>query len=161
MDAYARYGTALLRKARRMLGNRADAEDVVQSLFVELVQRGRDGADLAYLFRAVTTRCLNHLRDHGNRARLLEREEPALRGLVRTRCDDEVIGVDLLVKLVDRLDPACAEVLVLRYFDDFTQDEIADLQAVSRRTVGARLARVREAVQALVDARAPAREEAP
>jgi DNA-directed RNA polymerase specialized sigma subunit len=94
------------------------------------------------------------VRDHGNRARLLERQEPALRALARTRCDDEVIGVDLLTKLCDRLDAPCAEVLVYRYFDDLTQDEIADLQAVSRKTVGLRLARVREAVRALVDARA-------
>ncbi len=153
MEAYARYGPTLLRKARRMLGNSADAEDIVQSLFVELVGRGQRGADLPYLFRAVTTRCLNHVRDHGNRARLLERQEPALRALARTRCDDEVIGVDLLTKLVDRLDARCAEVLVYRYFDDLTQDEIAAMQAVSRKTVGVRLARVREAVRALIDAR--------
>ncbi len=154
MEAYARYGPTLLRKARRMLGSAADAEDVVQSVFVDLVRRGQRGADLPYLFRAVTTRCLNHVRDRGNRARLLERQEPALRGLVRTRCDDQVIGMDLLTKLCDRLDPACAEVLVYRYFDDLTQDEIADMQSVSRKTVGARLARVREAVQALDNAHA-------
>jgi RNA polymerase sigma-70 factor (ECF subfamily) len=150
MDAYARYGPTLLRKARRMLGSAADAEDVVQSLFVELFGRGQRDADLPYLFRAVTTRCLNHVRDRGNRARLLDRQEPALRGLARTRCDDEVIGVDLLTKLVDRLDAPCAEVLVYRYFDDLTQDEIAGMQSVSRKTVGVRLARVREAVQALL-----------
>ena len=157
MEAYARYGAALVRKARRMLGSQADAEDVVQSLFTELVQRGRRAVepDLPYLYRAVTTRCLNLVRDRGNRARLLERQEPALRGLIRTRCDDEVIGVDLMLKLVDRLDEACAEVLVFRYFDDLTQEEIADLQAVSRKTVGARLARVREAVHALVHREAP------
>jgi RNA polymerase sigma-70 factor (ECF subfamily) len=153
MDAYTRYGGALLRKARRLLGSHADAEDVVQSVFVELVarrskQRGAT-ADLAYLYRAVTTRCLNQMRDHGNRRRLLERQEPALRGLVRTRCDDEVIGIDLVLKLVDRLDGASAEVLVYRYFDDLTHDEIADLQEVSRKTVGVRLARVRDAVHAL------------
>jgi RNA polymerase sigma factor (sigma-70 family) len=150
MDTYARHGAALVRKARRMLGNEADAEDVVQSVFVELVQRGKSHADLPYLFRAVTTRCLNHARDRSNRRRLIERQEPALRGLVRTRCDDEVIGMDLMLRLVDRLDGACAEVLVLRYFDDLTQDEIAALQTVSRKTVGARLAHIREVVLSLV-----------
>jgi RNA polymerase sigma-70 factor (ECF subfamily) len=149
-DAYQRYGAAMIRKARRMLGSHADAEDVVQSVFADLVGRGRAGADLPYLFRAVTSRCLNLVRDGGNRRRLLEAQEPALRGPVRTRCDDQVIGIDLMLKLCDRLDTATAEVLVYRYFDDLTQDEIAELQAVSRKTVGVRLARVREAVQALV-----------
>ena len=162
MDAYARYGPALLRKARRMLGNQADAEDVVQSLFVELMQRGGRGtSDLPYLFRALTTRCLNHIRDGGNRARLLLHQEPALRGLARTRCDEEVIGVDLLLKLVEHLDAACAEVLVYRYFDDLTQDEIATLQSVSRKTVGARLARVRASVQALIGGQPPILEKVP
>jgi RNA polymerase sigma factor (sigma-70 family) len=154
MDAYARYGPALVRKARRLLGNAADAEDVVQSVFMALVGRGagEDDArvDLPYLFRAVTSRCLNHARDHGNRRRLLERQEPALRGITRTRCDDEVIGMDLFLKLVERLDAPTAEVLVYRYFDDLTQDEIAAIQLVSRKTVGARLGRVREIVRALI-----------
>jgi RNA polymerase sigma-70 factor, ECF subfamily len=150
MDAYARYGPTLVRKARRMLGNLADAEDVVQSVFAALVGRGHESADLPYLFRAVTSRCLNHVRDHGNRRQLLDRQEPALRGIVRTRCDDEVIGVDLLLKLVGRLDPPTAEVLVYRYFDDLTQSEIAAVQQVSRKTVGTRLRRVRDVVRALI-----------
>jgi RNA polymerase sigma factor (sigma-70 family) len=160
-DTLARYRPALCRKARRMLGSAADAEDVVQTVFVELVQRGHVTADLPYLFRAVTSRCLNLVRDQGNRHRLLERQAPTLRGAVRTRCDDQVIGTDLMLKLVDRLDAPAAEVLVYRYFDDLTQDEIAALQDVSRKTVAARLERVRQAVRALIDDRGAAGGEAP
>ena len=150
MDPLGRYAPALCRKAYRLLGNAADAEDVVQSVFAEQVQRGRANADLPYLFRAVTSRCLNLLRDRGNRQRLLQRQEPALRGATRTRCDDEVIGMDLMLKVVDRVDAACAEALIYRYFDDMTQDEIAEVQEVTRKTVAARLARVHEVVVALV-----------
>jgi RNA polymerase sigma factor (sigma-70 family) len=151
VDDLARFGPALCRKARRLLGSAADAEDVVQTVLADLFQRGQATADLPYLFRAVTSRCLNLVRDQTNRQRLIDRQAPALRGPVRTRCDDEVIGTDLMLKLVDRLDPASAEVLVYRYFDDLTQDEIAAMQAVSRKTVAARLERVRQAVRALVD----------
>ena len=150
MDNLARYGPALRRKARRMLGSAADAEDVVQTLFAELVERGQTSADLPYLFRAVTTRCLNVVRDQSNRRRLLDRQAPALRGPVRIRCDDEVIGTDLMMKLVEELDAPSAEVLVYRYFDDLTQDEIAELQGVTRKTVAARLERVRQAVHLLL-----------
>ena len=150
MQSLARYGPALCRKACRLLGNAADAEDVVQGVFAALLQRGRVEADLPYLFRAVTSRCLNLLRDRGNRRRLLDRDEPALRGPVRTRCDDEVIGMDLMLKAIDRLDAACAEALVYRYFDDLTQDEIAELQDVTRKTVAARLGRVHDVVAALM-----------
>ena len=146
MDPLGRYAPALCRKAYRLLGNAADAEDVVQSVFAEQVQRGRANADLPYLFRAVTSRCLNLLRDRGNRQRLLQRQEPALRGATRTRCDDEVIGMDLMLKVVDRVDAACAEALIYRYFDDMTQDEIAAHLDLSRKTIGKRLDRIREAV---------------
>jgi len=150
MEPLARYTPALCRKARRLLGNVADAEDVVQSVFAELVQRGRADVDLPYLFRAVTSRCLNLVRDGGNRRRLLQRQEPALRGPVRTRFDDEVIGMDLMLKVVDRLDGPCAEALIYRYFDDLTQEEIAEVQDVTRKTVAARLARVHQVVAALL-----------
>jgi RNA polymerase sigma factor (sigma-70 family) len=148
MDLYQRYGPALLRKAARLLGNGSDAEDVVQGLFVDLIRDEKAG-DLPYLYRAITNRCLNFLRDRGNRQRLREKQDASLRGPVRVRCDDEVVGVDLVCKLIDQLDEACAQVLIYRYFDDLTQDEIAELQGTSRKTVGHRLARIREAVAAL------------
>jgi RNA polymerase sigma factor (sigma-70 family) len=149
MDSYQRYAPALLRKAGRLLGNADDAADLVQGLFVDLIRKGDTSGDLAYLYRAVTNRCLNFLRDGGNRQRLLEKQDALLRGPVRTRCDDEVVGVDLVCKVIDRLDEKCGEVLIYRYFDDLTQDEIAELQDTSRKTVGHRLARIREVVAAL------------
>jgi RNA polymerase sigma-70 factor, ECF subfamily len=149
MEAYRRYGRALLRKGQRLLGNRTDAEDAVQGLFADLLSRGAGEVDLPYLYRALTNRCLNTLRDTSNRQRLLAQHEDAVRGVVRTRCDDEVIGMDLLLKLLDRLDPKATEVLVYRYFDDLTQEEIAELLATSRKTVGKRLDKIREAVRAL------------
>jgi RNA polymerase sigma-70 factor (ECF subfamily) len=139
MLAYERYGRALLRKAERLLGNREDAEDVVQALFVDIWSRRQDEPGLSYLFRAVTNRCLNHLRDRANRTRLLDRHQPALRGQVRTRCDERVITLELLLKLNESLDADCLEILVYRYFDDLTQDEIADVAQVSRKTVAKRL----------------------
>ncbi len=149
MDIYLRYGPALLRKARRLLANHADAQDVVQSLFVELLESGHGGAELPYLYRAVTHRCLSALRDRKNRERLLAAQQPVLRGVVRTRCDEQVIGLDLLAKLVTQLSEREAEVLVYRYFDDLAQEEIATLVQTSRKTVGRDLERVRELVRRL------------
>jgi RNA polymerase sigma-70 factor (ECF subfamily) len=157
LAAYRLYGPALLRKAERVLASREDARDVVQSLFTELVQRGAGPLDLPLLYRAVTNRCLNLIRDRKNRARLLAREEPAMRGVARVRCDEAVIGLDLLCKLSARLDRAHMEVLVCRYVDDMGVEEIAALVGLSRKTVGKRLARIRAEVAALVGAREAAR----
>jgi RNA polymerase sigma-70 factor (ECF subfamily) len=153
LQAYRLYGPALLRKAERMLANRDDASDVVQTLFAEIVGRGSERVDLPLLYRAVTNRCLNMIRDRKNRDRLLAREEPALRGMARVRCDDAVIGLDLLCKLAGRLDGKHMEVLVCRYVDDMGVEEIAAMIGQSRKTVGKRLARIRDQVAELVGAR--------
>jgi len=154
-EAYRHYGPALVRKAERILRNRDDAVDVVHGLFVDLIQQRQRILDLPYLYRAVTNRCLNAVRDQANRNRLLEREQPVLAQGGRVRCDDHVIGTDLLVRLADRLDQGHLEVLVCRFFDDLTQDEVAEQLGVSRKTVGKRLARIRSEVAALVGRAVP------
>ena len=149
MDIYRRYGPALLRKATRLLGNRDDALDVVQGLFTDLFERGAVDVELPYLYRAVTNRCLTMLRDRNTHARLLHRESPALRSVVRTRCDEQVLGQDLLLKLMERLDEATVEVLVYRYWDDLDQTEIARVMGVSRKTVVRRMATLRAELVAM------------
>ncbi len=146
MEAYERHGRALIRRAVRLLGNVEDARDVVQGLFVDLYQRGDTTTDLPYLYVAVTNRCLTLLRDTSNRARLLEKNDGALVPPARTSCDDAVIGLDLLTKLLRELDDSEAQVLTYRYVDDMTQEEIASLLGLSRKTVGKRLDRIREVV---------------
>src|SRR5262252_5080696 len=103
MEVYRRYGPALLRKAERMLQDRDEAKDIVQGLFLDLLERPDTPGDLPYLYRAVTHRCLNHLRDRRNRGRLLSVTDGALRGLARTRLDDRLVDRRLLADLADRL----------------------------------------------------------
>jgi RNA polymerase sigma-70 factor (ECF subfamily) len=155
MDAYQRYGRALIRKAGRMLGNLDDARDVVQSLFADIWQRNDLPLDLPYLYRAVTNRCLTFLRDESNRARLLEKHDAALWPAARSRCDDHVIGHDLLSKLVRELGEEDGQILAYHFLDDMTQDEIANLLGLSRKTIGKRLDRIRSAVIRVARDRGP------
>ena len=157
MEAYARYGPALIRKCQRLLQHTQDSEDIVQGLFVDLLsEKGppRQKLDLPYLYRAVTNRCLNHLRDARNRARLLAEHDGSLRGPARVGCDEQVLGLELVLRLAEKLDDACLEVLAYRYFDELTLEEIAELTGFSRKTVGKRLERVREEVQQLLGSHA-------
>ena len=148
MDLYQRHGRALLRKAERILQSKHDAQDMVHALFVDLLQK-REEPDLPYLYRAITNRCLALMRDESNRARLLEAHDEALRGPIRTRCDDHVIGMDMLVKLAAAVDEQTLEIVFYRYFDDLTQEEIAVQLGLSRKTVGKKLDDVRAIVTSL------------
>ena len=129
--------------------NREDAVDVVHALFVDLIPRWNSEMDLPYLYRAVTNRCLNVVRDRGTRARLLEREHTAAAPIARVRLDDQIVGVGLIAALAERLDESHMEVLVARFVDDMTQEEIADHLGLSRKTIGKRLDRIRDEVIAL------------
>ena len=148
MDLYQRHGRALLRKAERILQSKADAQDMVHALFVDLLQKGLE-PDLPYLYRAVTNRCLGFMRDESNRTRLLEAHDDALRGPVRTPCDEHVIGMDMLVKLAAAVDERTLEIVFYRYFDDMTQEEVATMLGLSRKTVGKKLDDVRVVVARL------------
>lgn len=145
-SAYRAYGPALVRKAERMLRSREDAVDVVHALFVDLIPRWSRDVDLPYLYRAITNRCLNVVRDRGTRARLLEREQASAAPVGRVKLEDQVVGVGLIAALAERLDESHLQVLVCRFVDDMTQDEIAAHLNLSRKTIGKRLDRIRDEV---------------
>jgi RNA polymerase sigma-70 factor (ECF subfamily) len=150
--AYRTYGPALVRKAQRVLGSREDAVDVVHALFVELIPKWNRDVDLPYLYRAVTNRCLNALRDRATRARLLAREGAVAAPVGRVRLEDEIVGAGLLARLAERLDGGHMEVLIARFVDDLTQEEIAAHLGLSRKTIGKRLDRIREELLAIREA---------
>lgn len=148
-QSYLRYGPALLRKARRLLRNEDDACDAVQGLFVDLWSKNETPHDLPYLYRALTHRCLNLLRDEKNRTRLLQREVDTLRGAVRLAPDTSALGLDTLLKLQRSIDEDTMESVIYRFVDELSLEEIADIMRVSRKTVYNRLARAQEALQRL------------
>ncbi|MFT3925940.1 MAG: sigma-70 family RNA polymerase sigma factor [Myxococcales bacterium] len=150
MESYRRYGPALLRKARRLLRNEEDARDALQGLFVDFLARGEEPRELPYLYRAITHRCLNLLRDDRNRARLLERESPVLAGAAQLAPDTVSLGLDALLKLQRCVDETVMETVVYRFVDEMGLEEIAEVMQVSRKTVQNRLARAQQELALLL-----------
>jgi RNA polymerase sigma factor (sigma-70 family) len=144
VESYRRYGPALLRKARRLLRNEEDARDALQGLFVDFLTRGEEPGDLPLLYRALTHRCLNLLRDERNRARLLQRETTLLQGGARVGPDTLTLGLDALLKLQLRVDESVMETVVYRFVDELGLEEIAQVMQVSRKTVQNRLLRAQD-----------------
>jgi RNA polymerase sigma factor (sigma-70 family) len=144
LDALFRsHGPRVFRRARRLLGRDADAHEVVQDVFLGLVERPgqlelRDGVS-AWFYTATTHACLNRLRNMRGRARIL-----AARGQPSEA--DPQLEPDALVQLRDalaQLPPPLGEVAVYTFVDGMTQEEIAPLLGCSRRQVGVLIERVR------------------
>lgn len=148
MELYRKYGPAVLRKCERILGNRSDAEDVMQTLFIDLIDKGQTDVDFRYLYRAATNRCLNMIRDDKRRLELLT-QEAQTEPIGRNRLHDQVMSLDLLTKLIARLDERASEILVYHYLDDFSQEQVASFLGIARRTVWSDLQKIRREASAL------------
>lgn len=106
------------------------------------VLRARDGfrgesSPTTWLYRITTNHCFNLLRDAARRARRVERylTIPGEAQAVKSPAEAHItVG-----ELVARLPPHLFELAVYAYLDRMTQEEIAELVDLSRKTVGLRL----------------------
>lgn len=136
---YRIHGMDLIRIAAVMLGSRAAAEDAVQDAFCGLFRKWHQLADprnaLPYVRSAVMNRCRSELRrqarlerraDHNHRP--LDTESPEQAAILGEEHRDVLAA---LRRLPDRQ----REALILRYFMDLPEPEIATAMGISQGTV--------------------------
>jgi len=146
-DVYRRHGPAVLRRARRLLGSDAEAEEALQEVFVSLAARpeqfaGRS-AMTTFLYSATTHLCLNRLRDQRRRRALLGQRAPGSGGSPKgqLRGDSDAERLSILRQLLARMPAELAAPAVHHFMDEMTHDEIAEVLGCSRRHVGDLIAR--------------------
>lgn len=132
----------LLRFAWLLCGDRDQAEDVVAEAFARVFpqwRRGQVSEPYAYLRRAV----LNEVTSRGRRRVLEVREEHRrLRhGRVDGPLDEFVAERDVVVQALRRLPLRQRAVLVLRFYDDLPEREVANILGLSVGTVKSHSAR--------------------
>ena len=133
---------ALLRAAQAMTGNRADAEDLLQATFVKAYQsweRIDDPAALDTYVRRVMTN--THI--SGWRKRRVD-EYPTDELPDSPSAEDATRDSDLrdvVQRAIDRLPRQMRAAVMLRYYDDMTEPEVAAALGVSVGTVKSTVAR--------------------
>lgn len=139
-DLFVAHHRRLVGLAALLVDDRQSAEDVVQDAFAGLYRRWRQLRDpdaaVAYLNRAVVNGGRDELR-HGRRAtaavlRLVPRSEELASAEHDAVEHDEA---DRLWRAITQLPRRQRQVLVLRYYLDQTEAEIADTLEVSRGSV--------------------------
>lgn len=142
---YAAHGHLVLRRARQLLNDEAEAQDVLQEIFVSLLREPQQfsGASsiTTFLYSASTNQCLNRLRDSKNRRRLLA-EQRATEAI-----DARAERLAQLRQLLTRLPAELGQVVVYAHMDEMTHQEIAEQLGCSRRHVGDLLSRAAEHCQ--------------
>jgi RNA polymerase sigma-70 factor (ECF subfamily) len=159
-ELYDRHSGEVYVAALRVTGNPADAEDVLQSVFLRVfdgkIKLDATWAPAAYLRRAAVNASIDLLRRKKSRpeTELDERRDSAgagaaIRGAsapsLRLAGSQEgtLLLKERLLAALTRLSPKNAELFVLRYLEGYSYDELAELLQVERGTIGSRLHRIR------------------
>jgi RNA polymerase sigma-70 factor (ECF subfamily) len=141
----------IFRTAHRITGSAADAEDVLQTVFLRLA-RGQEGFDVAtnpeaYLSRAAINASLDLMRSR-SRARSVGLDDLTTGALESPIRNPEAQHADrelqtLIREAVARLGKSAGEMFVLRYYEGLDNQEIAETLGTSALVVGVVLHRAR------------------
>ena len=136
-DLHRAHGLTLVRMAKLLVGDQQSAEDVVQDVFLGLYRalpRLRDPqAIMPYLRAAVINRSRSTLRSRRRAAlRPVQHQPPArsAESAVMDRADRIAV-----MAAVRKLPRRAREVLVLRYYQDLSDNDIAATLGISAGTV--------------------------
>lgn len=155
--------SGVYRLAMSMLDDPAEADEATQETFIRAIDRldtFRGEANFAtWVYAIALNVCRGRLRKRRTRERLTQVLHVLLR-IDSTEPEDTAIDRethDAVWQAIRALDDKYREVIVLRYFHDLRQDDIARVLGVTDRTVRARLsaahARLREVLKGSADSR--------
>ena len=150
----------------RMLGDRAEAEDLSQEIFVTVFKaidqfRG-DSKFSTWLYRVATNHCKNRIkylsrRHHQRKKDIADTMESEFSGqLIRhaARPDQMAEGRQLEVTIqkgLAAIDPDHREVLILRDVEHLSYQEISEILGIAEGTVKSRLFRARAALKTEIE----------
>lgn len=140
----------VFRTAYRITGNAADAEDVLQTVFLRLLRRegfsGTVGNHESYLRRAAVNASLDVVRASKD-AKNVPLEDAASAHAGETATAETRELRDQLRRALAVLAPREAEVFALRFFEDRSNQEIANMLGISQVHVAVILHRTRRQLQ--------------
>jgi RNA polymerase sigma factor (sigma-70 family) len=146
-ELYERHYEAVFRAAMRVTGNPADAEDVLQTVFLRLLaRRGDSGAGslpAAYFKRAAVNAAVDLLRRRAVRGEAVfddEAPHAAIQppGLLKER----------LRRAINALESDDATLFLLRHVEGLSLDELAAVFQLEKNNLAVRLHRIRHRLQA-------------
>ncbi|MFZ5440424.1 MAG: RNA polymerase sigma factor [Myxococcota bacterium] len=145
---YAQFAPVVFRRARMVVARDADAWDVVQEVFERMLTHGSgfrgEARPMTWVYRVTTNVALNLVRSRRLREPVLTvvPDEPEVGG-------EQVEARQLLAKWLQHLDERELEVATLLYLDGLTQQEVADVLGLSRKTIVREVDALRGKLEAL------------
>ena len=140
---YERHYETVFRTALRVTGNPADAEDVLQTVFLRVLARGGDDAlPAAYFKRAAVNASVDVLR-----RRALHAESVYDDGAPQVAVQPSLLLKERLRRAIAVLDSEDASLFLLRYVEGLSNEELAAMFQIEKNNVAVRLHRIRLRLQ--------------
>jgi len=149
-----KHENTVFRTAMAIMGNKADAEDVMQEVFLKVILASRkskaiqfdsDEHEAAWLTRVTVNQCNNILR-HYKRKKTIPLED-----IIETySIDYDKDESKMLVQSINALPPLHRTAIYLFYYEGYSTKEIADLTKQNETTVRSHLARARKKLKDLM-----------
>lgn len=143
---YDRYRLILFGLIQRILHSRAEAEDVLQEVFLQAWQKAADfdesrGRPFTWLVTLARSRAIDRLRSLGARDRLATASAREATEEVADAADDAILSEqsEIVREALKELPEDQRQVLLLAYFEGFTQSEIAGRLGAPLGTVKTRM----------------------
>ena len=153
-----KYRGSVFNLVQRMIGNRQEAEDIVQETFIKafnaLPSFNEEYAFSTWLFKIATNNCIDVLRKRKLQTFSLDRPVRTKDGEVQRDFADDSYSperdavyeehANLILEAIEELPPKYRRVINLRHREDRSYEEIAEILKVPIGTVKARIFRARE-----------------
>lgn len=149
---YVKYGTDVLRVSYFYLGNREQAQDVTQDVFVRLMENRpvlTPGSEKSWLLKVALNRCRDLWRSAWHRRVLLGSAKLEL--IPDDDHLEERMEKEALMQAVNALPPPEREVFLLFYYQGYTTSETAAILGTPEGTVSSRLSRGRMKLKQFLD----------
>lgn len=149
-DLYESHYAAVYHTALRITGNPADAEDILQTVFLRVLnQGGRVNSPYgleAYFRRAAANAALDLLR-----RRVSHNETPLDEGLSGISTENTAFLKERLRRAIASLDHNDAMLFLLRYVEGLSNGELAELFGLEKNNIAVRLHRIRQTLQTEIE----------
>ncbi len=149
---YERYATDVLRVSYFYLGNREQAEDVTQDVFVRLMENKPvlvPGSEKAWLLKVALNRCRDLWRSSWHKRVLLGSKKLDL--IPDSDRIEERLEKEALMQAVNALPPPEREVFLLFYYQGYSTEETAKILDMPEGTISSRLSRGRQKLRQFLD----------
>ena len=144
---YERHFETVFRAALRVTGNPADAEDVLQTVFLRILARGGDVEDVAlpvaYFRRAAVNAAVDVLR-----RRELHAESAYDEQVPQMAVQPPLLLKERLRRAIAALNSEDASLFLLRHVEGLSIEELAGMFDMEKNNVAVRLHRIRQRLQA-------------